>query len=196
MVKKDEEGLLAQLNSSLQDGLHQITIPLTSDGALKIQESKEELTLNTPWLKPELSAKMHDQAIRDLDDPRLSRIAEAAQAGFHLPPESLGQGWEPSLEGDKQVWQTSQTEGGYVFAAPRRDPAERDEILGSKLSEQRIILDPRALFGEPESSKKRPAHSPPAKRGARKAPLFAGVAMDSRDVLRPGQRPGTSTAVR
>lgn len=76
------------------------------DGRLDPGRSTESLEMNTPWIAESLYGKISDHAITSLKDNRLPLIAQAAEQGYHLAGNALGQGWEVAREGAKQTFST------------------------------------------------------------------------------------------
>lgn len=97
-------GMSAVLESRRYDGVHTIVAPFSSDGKVEVAHSTEELTLNTPWLQERSLSDIGSQGIHQLDDPRLERLAAAAEQGFLLPAGELGSDWKVAVDGGKQVW--------------------------------------------------------------------------------------------
>lgn len=117
-IIQDQNQFRAEITSHREDGAHKLVVPFGADGRPNLEGATEQLTLNTPWLSSRATKDVSGQGLKDLEDPRLGRIAEAASQGFVLPAEAMGPGWKSSNEGDRQVWTTS---GQQVVI----DPADR-----------------------------------------------------------------------
>jgi hypothetical protein len=97
----------AVLESWRGQGRHTITVPVLPDGSLDLPKSQESLTLDTPWLLPNSTNYAPESGVRKIDDPRLERLAAAAQQGFLLPPSELGAGWKCETGENRQTWKNS-----------------------------------------------------------------------------------------
>lgn len=103
-VKTDANGTTATLSSRFGQGQQVISVPVNSDGSLEFSKLTEELTLDTPWLSKEATSGNGKNSIKDIDDPRLERVALAAELGFLLSENDLGPGWECQNLGGQQTW--------------------------------------------------------------------------------------------
>lgn len=92
----------ATLRSLRNDGEHHIEVPI-KDGVLDFQNASETLELKTPWLHSDSRASSASQAIHDLEDPRLERLAQAAEEGFRIRALDLGAGWSSEDRFDSQI---------------------------------------------------------------------------------------------
>ncbi|MFN8611223.1 MAG: hypothetical protein U0931_27010 [Vulcanimicrobiota bacterium] len=96
----------ARLVSRLNGGTHDITVPLGKQGEVLLENSTESLVLNTPWLTSDSLRSVREQDFKELSDPRLEKLAEAATKGSPLAPNALGDGWVLQSQPDtsRQAW--------------------------------------------------------------------------------------------
>lgn len=92
----------ARIRSTRYDGEHVIEAPI-KDGKVDFEQAFERLELKTPWLSSSSLSDLPKEAIRSLEDPRLERLAEAAESGLLMNPEELGKGWRVEMKDGHQL---------------------------------------------------------------------------------------------
>lgn len=103
-LEHGQEGARAVLSSRIEDGTHRVDCPVDENGALKLGECTEHLTLKVPWLCEQVTAGQGEGAITSMEDARMGRLTEAAQLGFLVTADELGPGWTGCQEAGTQCW--------------------------------------------------------------------------------------------
>lgn len=105
-IENGPEGSVATLQTRSGDAVHTISAPVGKDGKVDLKQSSESVEFHTPWISDQVAGRVAANGIKKLDDPRLERLAQAADNGFHLAPGELGEGWKMSTDGDRQTFST------------------------------------------------------------------------------------------
>jgi hypothetical protein len=92
----------ASLESYRTDATHAFEFDL-SQGEPELSTGRETLTMKTPWLKGGSLSDLSPEAISSIEDPRLERLAQAAEAGFMIASEELGPNWKSTLQEGHQI---------------------------------------------------------------------------------------------
>lgn len=103
-VSQSDEGLLGLIETRRYGASHKISIPFSQDGVPQFEHLTEEVRLETPWItKPDYG----QNPINEISDPRLERLATAAELGMLLTPNEMGEGWQSKVENGHQIFTTT-----------------------------------------------------------------------------------------
>lgn len=100
-VSQTPEGLVGRIESYRNSGsTHTITIPYSADGTPQFDKLSEKMDVNAPWIaRPNTGG----DNITEISDPRMERLAEAAELGMLVSPSELGKGWTSRVKDGRQV---------------------------------------------------------------------------------------------